>query len=71
MSSAVYKTKRLDHLGLAADFYQEIDLAAICSGQAKQSAPRNNNTYKTNVTKHVLPTRQENTRTQSLNGFLE
>jgi hypothetical protein len=29
MSSAVYATKRLDHLGLVAGFCQEIDLAAI------------------------------------------
>jgi hypothetical protein len=29
MSSAVYTTKRLDHLGLVAGFCQEIDLAAI------------------------------------------
>jgi transposase len=29
MSSATYTSKRLDHLGLAAGFCQEIDLAAI------------------------------------------
>jgi hypothetical protein len=29
MSSAVYTSKRLDHLGLVAGFCQEIDLAAI------------------------------------------
>ena len=29
MPSAVYTTKRLDHLGLVAGFYQEIDLASI------------------------------------------
>jgi transposase len=29
MSSAVYTSKRLDHLGLVAGFFQEIDLAAI------------------------------------------
>jgi hypothetical protein len=29
MSSAVYTTKRLEHLGLVAGFCQEIDLAFI------------------------------------------
>jgi hypothetical protein len=29
MSSAVYTSKRLDHLGLVAEFCQEIDLAVI------------------------------------------
>ncbi len=29
MSSAVYTSKRLDHLGLVTGFCQEIDLAAI------------------------------------------
>jgi hypothetical protein len=42
MSSAVYKTKRLDHLGLVAGFCQEIDLAAIIDKALGTSERRQN-----------------------------
>jgi hypothetical protein len=40
MSSAVYTTKRLNHLGLVAGFYQEIDLPAIINKELGTSERR-------------------------------
>ena len=40
MSSAVYTTKRLDYLGLIAEFCQEIDLVAIIDKVLGTSQPR-------------------------------